>query len=118
MICADFIPAHPEYADFKEWTCFEDYWEVYVKAWLPYEDTGTYLSFTLGSNTSVRYEVPLMLFINGEMIQDGILKATKRKYYARCIRSKNPLGLKLITEQIDGVDIRTEICFVKGWSAQ
>lgn len=109
IVCSDFAPAHPEYADFREWTGFEDFWVVFVKAWLPYENTNKIIWFIVGKDTFTMYGVPLMSFVNGTMIENGILKAEKKRYYSEC--EDDLIGCKLITEDINGVDIRTGVCF-------
>ena len=75
--CADFIPKHIEYADAKEWTNFEDFWDVYVKAWLPYQNEDILVWFCLNDDNSVRYGVPLDRFKDNTMIKDNILMAIK-----------------------------------------
>lgn len=110
-ICSNFVPANPDHADFDEWTCFDDYWKVYVKAWLPYENENAIVGFTLGSDTSVRYIVPLMSFINGSMIEGSTLNAVERKRYIKHrVSEKHPFGYELRREKIRGVDIDTGIC--------
>lgn len=99
--CGDFVPAHPEYADFKEWTNFSDFWQIYVKAWLPYENEDITVPFTIYGDTSVRYHVPLVKYIDGTMIVDGVLQATEKEYYKRI--KDNSFPFKLIHETIDGV---------------
>ena len=104
--CADFIPKHLDYADAKEWSGFEDFWKVYVKAWLPYENEDILLWFCLNDDTQVRYGVPLKKFLDGTMIQDGILMAIKKQYYKR--QHKNDIGYTIINEEINGVQIDGE----------
>lgn len=101
--CGDFIPAHPEYADFREWTNFSDFWKVYVETWLPYKNENITLPFTINGDTSVRYHVPLSKFIDGTMIVDGVLQAVEKTY---CKRDKVECGVqlyKIIHKKIDGV---------------
>ena len=61
------------------------------------------------------YGVRLMSFVNGTMIENGILQAEKKRYYSEC--EDDLIGCKLITEDINGVDIRTGVCFSKEDSA-
>lgn len=107
IICSDFIPAHPEYADLKEWTCFDDFWKMYVEAWLPYKNTKMYIGFTIGNDTRIRYRVPLMQFISGSMIQNGVLKAEQKVY---CVMKKygEHVLYQLKYEEIEGVKIQEE----------
>ena len=95
--CNSFEPKHPEYADLKEWTNFEDFWKVYKDVWL----SGTKeCAFTINGNKSVRYYVPLERFIDGTMIENGKLLATHKSYYKQ---TREGFGYKLIREEIDGV---------------
>lgn len=101
VICADFEPKHPEYADMKEWTNFEDFWKVYQKVWLTdCEKRG--IAVTLNGDTKVMYIVPLERFLYGTMIEDGRLMAIKKKYYKQ---TRSGFGYKLITEEINGVKL-------------
>lgn len=106
--CGDFIPKHLDYADAKEWTNFNDFWNAYVKAWLPYENENITIPFTINDNTDVRYHVPLKRFIDGTMIMDGFLQATEKTYMKRTVID---LGVQLYTvvhEEINGVKIGGE----------
>lgn len=95
--CGDFIPKHPEHADFKDWTNFNDFWKVYVETWLPYGNENITVAFTINGDTSVRYHVPLSKFIDGTMIIDGVLQAIEKTYYAH--------HYNIVHEKIDGVVI-------------
>ena len=97
--CKDFEHAHPEYADMKKWTNFEDFWNAYKKAWLPYEDESIEIPFVVNGEKSVRYYVPLKKFLDGTMIKNGKLLATKKKYYKQ---TREGFGYKLITEEVVG----------------
>lgn len=102
-ICSDFYPKpHLKWA-VDHWPGFQAYWEQYVKEWLPYGNTNSLISFCLNGDTSIRYRVPLMNFVNGTMIDGNTLKAVERLYYKRTNRS--PFGYELIHEPIDGVQI-------------
>ena len=97
--CKDFEHAHPEYADMKKWTNFDDFWNAYKKAWLPYENENIEIPFVVNDEKSVWYYVPLKKFLDGTMIENGKLLATKKKYYKR---TREGFGYKLITEEIVG----------------
>lgn len=104
IICNAFKPKHPEYADFKDWTNFDDYWAIYQKAWLPKALKYSTVSFILNDDFEVRYKVPLQLFIDGTHIIDGVLQATEKNYYKRCKKSdEHPTGYVLVREKINGV---------------
>lgn len=108
--CADFVPKYPEYADYKEWTTFEDFWPVYVKSWLPYEDENILQYFALNGNQDILYGVPLRDFIDGTMISDGVLHAVEKMYYKGYTRSHN-INLPILHhDKINGVVIDTEEC--------
>lgn len=99
--CNSFEPRHPEYADLKEWTNFDDFWKVYKGAWLP---TGKNdVPFVINGDQSVRYYVPLKMFIDGTMIKNNKLLATHIQYYKRV---HSAFGYKLVTEQIDGIELQ------------
>lgn len=108
--CNDFIPANPEYADFKEWTNFEDFWPVYVKAWLPYEDVDTQVYFTLNGDDDIRYGVPLLSFVDNTMISDGVLHAIDKAYFRRGYADHGIHLYELVHEPINGVVIDTGEC--------
>ena len=102
--CKDFEHAHPEYADMKKWTNFEDIWNAYKKAWLPYEDESIEIPFVVNGEKSVRYYVPLKKFLDGTMIKNGKLLATKKKYYKK---TREGFGYKLTAEEIfEGIDLQ------------
>lgn len=107
--CCDFTPKHPEYADFKGWTGFTDFWPVFVKAWLPYENENITLPFILNGNKEVRYYVPLRRFLYGTMISGGILHAVEKTYYKRGKVEHGVQLYDLIHEQIGGVKINTDV---------
>lgn len=106
--CCDFIPKHPEYEDFKEWTGFADFWPVFVKAWLPYEDENITVPFILNGNKEIRYHVPLCRFIDGTMLRGGILHAIEKTYYKRGAVEHGVQLYDLIHEKINGVKINTD----------
>ena len=106
--CGDFIPKHLDYADAKEWTNFNDFWAVYVEAWLPYGNENITVPFTINGDTSVRYHVPLKKFIDGTMIIDDVLQAVEKEYVKR---AKIEYGIQLyeiVHEKISGVKIGGE----------
>lgn len=102
IICNSFEPATWNLPAQKEWKGFDSYWSRYVETWLPYKNTNGLVYFTLGDNADVRYGVPLMDYLEGKMIENGILKAKMKMYYRR---TKEGYGYKLIREQIDGISI-------------
>lgn len=106
VICADFEPAQWCAYACQTWRGFEYYWPRYVEQWLPYKNTNTLVYFTIQDNTSVRYGVRLMDFVNGTMMDGDVLKAVKKTYYKR---TREGFGYKLIRETIDGVNIRCNI---------
>ncbi len=104
IICSDFLPAKWCVSTYKEWTCFEDYWVYYLNQWLPYHNTNTTIAFTLNGDTDVRYHVPLLVYVYGDMIKNNKLMAVQKSYYKQD-RLPNGFGYKLIVEPISGVDI-------------
>jgi hypothetical protein len=88
----------------EHWTCFEDYWKYYVEQWLPYQNTNKNIYFTLHDDTSIRYGVPLMDFVNGTMIENGLLKAIEKVYYKQ---TRTGFGYRLVREPIEGVIIHS-----------
>lgn len=103
--CNEFEPKYMQYADAKEWDGFDNFWEMYVKTWLPYQDENKLIWFCMNNNTNIEYGVPMKAFIEGHMMSDNVLLAIKRRYYKR---TKDSFGYKLITEDIDGVEINGE----------
>lgn len=103
-ICADFEPAKWHIHAYQTWKGFDYYWPRYIEQWLPYGNTNKLVYFTLHDDTSVRYGVPLMDFVNGTMVHGNVLKAVEKMYYKRT--TKTPYGFKLVREKIDGVKIQ------------
>lgn len=103
--CNDFEPKYMHYADAKSWDGFDNFWETYVKAWLPYQDENKLIWFCINNDTNIEYGLPMKVFIQGNMISDNTLLATKKRYYKR---TKEGFGYKLITEDINGVEINGE----------
>ena len=97
--CKDFEHAQSECADMKKWTNFDDFWDVYKKAWLPYGNENIEIPFVVNGDKSVWYYVPLKQFLDGTMTKNGKLMATKKKYYKR---TREGFGYKLITEELVG----------------
>lgn len=101
--CNDFEPKHMEYADAKEWSGFDNFWNAYKEAWLPYKNEHKLTWFCLNDNKNVRYGVPIKSFVEGTMIQNNKLMAVKKAYYKRV---KDFIGYELLYEDIkDGVDL-------------
>lgn len=99
--CNSFKPAHPEYADLKEWTNYDDFIKAYMEAW--WSGSKPYVcGFTMSGDKSIRYYVPLEKFIDGTMIQDGKLMAIYKQYYKQ---TREGFGYRLIKEEIDGVQL-------------
>lgn len=103
IVCSDFEPAEFCVHACKVWVDFDYYWPRYVEQWLPYKDTNKLVYFTLHGDTSIRYGVPLMDFVNGTMIEGNTLKAVIKKYYKQ---TRSGTGYKLIREEINGVTIQ------------
>jgi len=85
VICGEFVPKYPHYADFKDWTNFEDYWKVYEKAWLTDGMKNRGIGFTVDGDGEKIFFVPLETWLYGEVVKDGILQATTMGYHVRKI---------------------------------
>ena len=106
IICRDFEPKRPEYADFKTWEGVDDYWNTYIKSWHNGK-TPREICFHVGGDYSIDYYVPFGLFFCGGMIENGILKANRRW---TTVRDKVSHGVQLYMnkkEEIRGVNIET-----------
>lgn len=104
MICADFEPKHPEYADFKDkWEGFEDYWAAYKEAWLP-SGTST-VPFYINDDHSAMYRVPLETFLYGPVVKDGVLQAISKTTSGKAKQSNGVQLYGLHREPIDGVRV-------------
>lgn len=99
IICSDFEPKNPHYADFKEWTSFSDVWPIYSSVWIPWYSHKKTTSFFLNGDFSVSYQVLLDDFVYGTMFCGNTLKAVSRQYYRRT--NASPFGYRLITEEIN-----------------
>jgi hypothetical protein len=98
IICSDFIPADWCINAVKEWRGFEEYWYNYIKQWLPYSNTNTYISFIINGDKNIRYHVKLMDFVYGTMFDNNKLKAYEKVYYKK--NKKSSIGFELIIEPI------------------
>ena len=106
--CGDFIPKDLNRADCSGWTNFNDFWNVYVETWLPYRDENTTIPFIINGNRDVVYHVPLKRFIDGTMIENGVLQAIEKTYTKR---TKIDFGVQLYTivhEKINGVKLEVQ----------
>lgn len=106
--CGDFIPKDLKRVDCINWTNFKDFWDVYVKSWLPYENENTLIPFVVNGHSDIVYHVPLKRFIDGTMIENGVLRAVEKTYYKR---TKNDFGVQLYTivhEKINGVKLEVQ----------
>ena len=101
-ICSDFKPNEHRKHTCENWTNFEDYWKLYVEQWLPYQNMNKNKGFVLNRNTEVRYYVPLLKFVYGDMFQGGKLMAVEKVYYKRC---NTGCGYKLVREKINGIEV-------------
>lgn len=107
-ICSDFEPASFCVFTCSAWTGFWDYWEWYSKIWIPYGNTDILTYFTMGEDTSVRYGVPLMDFVNGTMYDGSRLKAVEKMYYKKHRhKDRTKFPYELIREKIEGVGIKS-----------
>ena len=104
IICRDFVPDswHKETIYEFEQLGFDKMFELWIKDWLPYQKTDILVGFTVNNDTSVRYYVPFWDFVNGTMVEDGKLHATKRTFYRRvkpC--DEHPTGYILESEYLN-----------------
>lgn len=103
MICADFEPAHPEYADFKnQWEGFDDYWRSYQKAWLTSPEKRG-IAFYINDDHNVMYCTTLDTFLYGPVVKDGMLQAFEKCYSKRDKVDHGVQLYKIIREPVDGV---------------
>lgn len=107
MPCCEFEPSSINVWDLKNyWSNWENWWMDYLNTWFPYypkeKPEDNFIYFTLNGNTDIRYGVPLMDYIMGDMYDGNKLKAKKKIYLKRV---KNDYGYELIREDIDGVEI-------------
>lgn len=106
MICADFLPKKYMIRACDDWTTFADYWPKYVEQHLPYQNTNRCVYVFIGKNRDISYGIPLLEWVFGKPIENGILKAVNRKYYKRRMPTKeNSFIYKLIKEPINGVSL-------------
>lgn len=109
-ICSDFKPNKHFPAIKQEWEelgGFENWWPLWVKQWLPYQNTDKLVYFVLNDNEDVRYGVRLLDYVYGNLFrEDGKFNAVEKEYYVRHKKSeKHPTGYELVHEEIDGVEI-------------
>lgn len=97
--CRDFQPKHPTWGSLKDYTTFDDFWNLYKQTWLTDFDR-RWCVFIIGNNRRTRYYVPHGRFMNGTMIENGILMATRKGYF-----KETKTGYTYKTEEIKGVKI-------------
>jgi hypothetical protein len=102
MPCRDFEPKFPQYADFKDWTNFDDFWKVYKKAWLPYENENILLGFVIGNDFSTVYRIRLQDFLDGTMTENNKLKSVEKIFYKRDKISRGVQLYKIVHEKTPG----------------
>lgn len=112
IICRDFEPKHPEYADFKTWEGVDDYWNTYIESWHNGKTPKT-LTFHVGGDYSIDYIVPFELFFYGGMIEGNILNAIQKRTTARDKVSHGVQLYKIKEEDILGVNIETGEYYIK-----
>ena len=103
--CSAFEPLPWHVRGCENWKGFWNWWNRYVDQWLPMPPDKTLVYFTVNNDTSVRYGVPLMDYVNRRMVSGSralaTLKAVEKQYYKRA--KNDPIGMKLIHEKITGV---------------
>jgi hypothetical protein len=108
-VCSDFKPSDWQTALCKEWKDlggFEGWFSFWVEQWLSYQKIDKNIYFVLNGDISIRYGVPMLDYIYGNMIDKNILKANEKVYYKRHkVSDKYPIGYELIHEKIKGVNI-------------
>ena len=96
------LPKYPDYADFKDWTNFEDYWKIYKEAWLTDSVKNRGVAFTVDGENNKMFFVPLETWLYGEVIKDGILQANTVCYFVRK-KINNTMLYSPVYEAINGV---------------
>ena len=103
--CSAFEPTSWHVRGREVWRGFWDWWNRYVDQWLCKPPDKILVYFTVNNDASVRYGVPLMDYVNRQMISGdralATLKAVEKQYYKRA--KNDPIGMKLIREKITGV---------------
>lgn len=107
LICSQFTPRNPEYADFQNWTGFDDYWKVYEQAWLTDASRNRGVAFVLDDNYDIMYYVPLETWLYGEIIQNGVLMATTKAYHKRTVKD-GWTHYPMVYEAINGVLLNSQ----------
>lgn len=98
VICSEFKPSTSFPWLVEHWNGFQEYWQLFVEAWLPYKNTNKLIWFTIGENESVWYGMPLLDYVYGNMYnEDGTPKFVKKMYYKQ---TRTGFGYKLITEDL------------------
>ena len=112
IICHDFEPKHPEYADFQNWNGIDDYLNTFIESWHNGK-VQLNVTFHVGDDYSIDYIVPFDLFFYGGMIEDNVLKATKKRTIVRDRISHGVQLYKIKEEDIFCVNIDTGEVFIK-----
>ena len=101
--CSAFEPCDIHVQAKRRWKGFWEWWPKFVEQWLPYGNTKILVYFIRHGDSSVRYGVPLMDYVNGNMFEGSRLKAVEKVYYKKTLG--DGCGYKLIREKISGVEI-------------
>ena len=96
IVCRDFeLKDYMVYAR-NNWIDFDTYFKEFVENWLPYGNINKNVYFILDNNYSIRYGVPLMNYINGDMYNiDGSLKWVEKMYYKQ---TRDGFGYRIVRE--------------------
>ena len=90
----------------KKWTSFDDFWNAYKKAWLPYENENIEIPFVVNNEKSVWYYVPIKKFLDGTMIENG-----------KCLVGQDAYGAKIDNDTVHDICRLLEKVFRAVWSA-
>lgn len=95
--CADFEPREYCVKLKEQWKGFDDWYEKYKRDWDDRPIDKETVSYTIGCDEGVRYQVLLKDFIYGTLFENGNLKVVSKMYYKRV---KGGFGYKLMVDNM------------------
>lgn len=79
------------------------WWQAFETEWLPKPLEKETVPLIIDNDKNVWYHIHLSDWIAGTFIDNGYLKAFEKQYFKR---TKDAFGYKLVTEPINGINLR------------
>lgn len=101
--CLKFEPVFKVYED--QTKDMRSWWTEFEEQWLPKPVSKCTIALVVDGDTTVRYRLHLQDWINGTLFEGNKVRVFEKIYYRR---TRTGCGLRLVTEQIDGIVLEGE----------